>query len=34
MMSGPPVKRYRRSPSPKAKESEEEDDYQPYVPVR
>ena len=34
-MSGPPLKRYRRSPSPKARLSDEEDDdYQPYVPVR
>ena len=34
-MSEPPVKRYRRSPSPKSSESEEEDaGYVPYVSVK
>jgi len=32
-MSSPPVKRYRRSPSPKSEE-EEEDDFTPYVSVK
>ena len=32
-MSDPPVKRYRRDPSPKSEDSEEDDGYVPYVSV-
>ena len=35
MAGEPPVKRYRRSPSPASAASEgEEEDYTPYIPVR
>ena len=33
-MADPPVKRYRRDPSPKSEESEEDDSYVPYVSVK
>merc|ERR1712098_1011738 len=34
IMADPPVKRYRRDPSPKSEESEEDDSYVPYVSVK
>ena len=33
-MADPPVKRYRRDPSPKSEDSEEDDSYVPYVSVK